>query len=163
MSLTAEQMLGMQRDLQIRYGGVDPGSLDGDMRADYIRTMILATEDELHEALAETGWKPWASSRHLNRAEYKGELVDAWHFFMNLLLVANITWDEFSLAYEAKNKVNHSRIDQGDGYDGIAGKCPGCRRDLGDLRKADPFRTFFARGASTFCSESCYLSDGAAQ
>lgn len=161
MTLTAEQMLAMQRTLQNRYTGKDPGSMVGDERAQYIRDMVLAATDELHEALSEVGWKPWASSRHVNRAAYMGELVDAWHFFMNLMLVANITWDEFAQAYMIKNKENIRRQELGDKYDGIDGKCAFCKRDLGDLIKADPsaearFVTVSnGKRSDEFCSERC--------
>jgi hypothetical protein len=159
MSITPEQMLAMQRSLQNRYGK-DPGSLVGDERAAYVRDMVLAVTDELHEALGETGWKPWASSRHLNRAEYMGELVDVWHFFMNLLLVANITWDEFSDAYISKNAENIRRQELGLAYDGIQGKCPACKRDLGDIEKVNPGIVFLLYDEKTYCTEFCALEDG---
>lgn len=112
-----EEMLKMQEDLQRKYnGGFAPQDLEPEKKIEFIRTMMLATEDELHEALRETTWKPWSTSarlRLINREQYKAELVDAWHFFMNLLLVANITADEFFNEYLRKNGINHDRKDNG--------------------------------------------------
>jgi dimeric dUTPase (all-alpha-NTP-PPase superfamily) len=123
-------MMATQTDLQRKSYGADPADLAGDERAQYIRDMMLALEDELHEALAEVGWKPWATSRHLNRDAYLGEMVDAWHFFMNLLRVAKIEPAELFAGYMEKAARNAKR--QADGYDGVAGKCPGCGRALDD-------------------------------
>lgn len=114
-----EEMLKMQEALQTKYnGGERPGDMVGAARMNYVRTMVLATEDELHEALRETQWKPWShhsgsSFSNIKREEYKAELVDAWHFFMNLLLVADITADEFFNEYLRKNGINHDREDNG--------------------------------------------------
>jgi dimeric dUTPase (all-alpha-NTP-PPase superfamily) len=111
-----EEMLRMQEELQRKYnGGFAPQDLEGERRIDFIRTMILATEDELHEALRETAWKPWSNHliRGINREGFLSEMIDAWHFYMNLLLVANITADEFFNAYLRKNQINHDREDNG--------------------------------------------------
>ena len=111
-----EEMFRLQEALQTKYnGGERPGDMVGAARMNYVRTMVLATEDELHEALRETSWKPWShhTLHNINREEYLDELVDAWHFFMNLLLVANITADEFFNQYLRKNQINHGREDNG--------------------------------------------------
>jgi len=133
-----QMMLKMQHELQLHMKpvGRDPMKLEGDDRAAFIRDMTLALEDELHEAMNETGWKPWATSRHVNAEEFTKELVDGWHFFMNLMLtgaaVLNMSipdyCDHFTKAYLAKNAVNLNR--QETGYDGVSGKCPKCKRDL---------------------------------
>ena len=112
-----EEMLKMQEDLQRKYnGGLSPYELEPQKKIEYIRTMVLAVTDELHEALRETAWKPWSTKarlRLIHRENYKNELIDAWHLFMNLLLVANITADEFFNEYLRKNNINHDREDNG--------------------------------------------------
>jgi dimeric dUTPase (all-alpha-NTP-PPase superfamily) len=80
-----QMILDNQRKLQLKSYGVDVSTLDGEERAAYIRNMSLALTDELHEALNETGWKPWATSRHLNRAAFAGEMIDVLHFWVNLI------------------------------------------------------------------------------
>jgi dimeric dUTPase (all-alpha-NTP-PPase superfamily) len=111
-----EEMLRLQEQLQVRHlFGLKPGDLRHAERAEYIRAMILATTDELHEALREVAWKPWSKRPvgEMNRQNFVDELVDAWHFFMNLMLVGEITADEFFTAYLRKNNINHGRIDDG--------------------------------------------------
>lgn len=105
-----------------------PGELSPDERAHFFETMFVGTTSELVEASNEIGWKPWASSRHLNREEYMGELIDAWHFLMNLFLIAEATEAEIRDKYFAKQKVNIQR--QNKGYDGVTGKCAHCHRDI---------------------------------
>lgn len=110
------EMLMMQLELQRRYYDKAPAALAGDARKDYIRTMVLATTDELHEALRNAPWKPWSKTNEWlfdEKIRFTDELVDAFHFFMNLMLVAEISAEELFVEYCRKNGVNHGRIDEG--------------------------------------------------
>lgn len=121
----------IQRAFQARlHSGVFPADMPQVLRMSYLRTQALALTDELHEALAETGWKPWATSNHLNRDAYAGELADVFIFFMNLMLTADITPSELMDLVKAKQIKNMQRQD--DGYDGVATKCPQCKRAYDD-------------------------------
>ncbi len=124
-------MFHKQEELQRNAYGKSPLEIEDDEeRVRFIKDMVLAAEDELHEALAEVGWKPWATSRHINEEAFKGELVDLFHFFMNLCLVVKMTPQELHERYAEKRERNIKR--QQEGYDGIAGKCPYCKRGLDD-------------------------------
>lgn len=125
---TFEEWIMRTRVLQREAFGVDPVKLEGKEREEYIRWNVLAAEDELHEALGEVSWKPWASKEYFNRDEFVGELVDVLHFVGNLLAVAQVTGTELTTRYSGKQQKNRDR--QRDGYDGVTGKCPGCKRDL---------------------------------
>jgi NTP pyrophosphatase (non-canonical NTP hydrolase) len=121
----------IQRAFQARlHEGQFPASMSEVDRMEYLRTQSLALTDELHEALAETGWKPWATSNHINRDAYAGELADVFIFFMNLMLVADITPSELLALVKEKQTKNAKRQD--DGYDGVTTKCPGCKRAYDD-------------------------------
>lgn len=125
------EMLRAQLELQRQSFDVDPTTLEGEERAEFIRWNVLALEDELHEALNEVGWKPWASDRSIDRDLFLKEMVDAWHFFMNLLLVGSSTEPDllaeiFTSMYQEKRQVNADR--QAAGYTGTD-KCPQCGRD----------------------------------
>lgn len=126
------EMFERQDALQI--GAYEPHTSPRDFTQEakiaFIQTNILALTDELHEALGETGWKPWATSKHINVAAYKGELIDAWHFFMNLCIVVGMTPEELYMGYLVKRGKNIKR--QEEGYDGVSMKCPGCHRALDD-------------------------------
>lgn len=125
------KMLEMQRSLQLRYNnGKAIEDFSDAERMEAIRDNILACTDELHEAMAETGWKPWATSNHINVKSFHSEMVDAWHFFMNLMLHSGMTADDLYQGYVDKHQTNIKRQD--DGYDGITGKCPICKRAYDD-------------------------------
>lgn len=94
----------------------DPHRMSRPDAIEFIRWNVLALEDELHEALQEVGWKPWASSNHINRDEYVGELVDALHFFINLCLIVGVNPEELFERFMAKNEKNARR--QMEGYTG---------------------------------------------
>lgn len=122
-----ERMLELQRDLQVKSFGLDPAELfDDEERIEFIRWNFLALFNEINEALQEIGWKPWAISRHVREDEVLDELVDAWHFFMNILWAtygqhvlgdAGALADAFTERYLRKREVNAQR--QRDGYTGI--------------------------------------------
>lgn len=90
----------------------------------------VAITDELHEALGELGWKPWANSDHINHDAIKGELVDAFHFFMNMCFIAQVSAEDLIQGYIKKSGINEQR--QEAGYDGVSTKCPKCKRALDD-------------------------------
>jgi len=123
-------MLSMQRQLQEKSFKTNFESMSQEHRLQFIKDMSMALSAELQEALDETGWKPWATSNHINEAAFKGELVDAFHFFMNLMLIVGMDVEELFERYMRKHQVNADR--QAAGYDGVATKCRGCRRALDD-------------------------------
>lgn len=127
-----------QYDLQKDSFGLDPLKLEGEDRLEYLRWNALALENELHELLQETGWKPWSTSWHVNEEEALQEFADLVHFALNVaLVIAPRGWSPDDVAativdrYFKKREVNAER--QENGYDGIAGKCPGCHRDLAEI------------------------------
>jgi len=162
-------MLAAQERLQREAYHRDITNLSQSARVAFIKNMVLAATDELHEALNEVSWKPWASGDPtINDDAFFAELVDLWHFVMNLLLVAHPGWTpaqvatELSARYQLKNRKNLQR--QRDGYDGT-NKCPNCRRALDD--DAVMCRRYtadeYADGPAEFvCQPSgvCYYADG---
>lgn len=125
-------MLDRQHRLQVESFKKDPCLLEGEELIEFIRWNMLALEDELHEALQEVNWKPWSTAPREIRdvRAYLKELVDAFHFFMNLLLAASPSSadaaDEFSTLYFEKADRNAQR--QEEGYTGLD-KCAKCHRD----------------------------------
>lgn len=158
------EMFKMQHTLQVKsMKDGDPTMLRGDDRATFIVWNTTAAVDELHEAMAETGWKPWATSRHVNGEAMTKELVDAWHFIMNLMMIASselhMTLDEYAeffyRKYIDKNAVNAARM--ADGYDGVSTKCPQCKRELSETNLT-LHRMIDLNGVeTTVCSPRCLL------
>jgi dimeric dUTPase (all-alpha-NTP-PPase superfamily) len=124
-------ILNSQLALQKKAFKVDITELDGEQRAAYIRDMCLALTDELHEALNETGWKPWATSRHFKREAFLSEMIDVLHFWCNLVLLTGATENEIVEMYDAKAMKNAKR--QLNGYDGVKDKCLTCGRAFDDF------------------------------
>lgn len=89
-----------------------------------------AAEDELHELLAETSWKPWAKGDRLDLEAARGEFIDVWHFVLNIANILGLDEDAIAERYAKKRGVNIAR--QEAGYDGVSTKCPGCKRALDD-------------------------------
>lgn len=128
------EMLRAQEDLQVESYGGSPATFNTGNKIKFLKDMVYALEDELHEMMNEVGWKPWATSRHIHEDPARSELVDAWHFFMNLMLVLGVTPEALEEAYFTKRALNAKR--QAEGYDGVEGKCPKCKRALDDIATA---------------------------
>jgi len=96
----------------------------------HTKDMVLATQNELHEFLGEIGWKPWATSRHINVEAAKSELIDTFQFFMNLCFIVGMSAEELMFLHAEKLKKNYQRIE--DKYDGVSTKCPICKRAYDD-------------------------------
>jgi dimeric dUTPase (all-alpha-NTP-PPase superfamily) len=145
------RLFDMQGTLQHRMG-YDFGVMDGTALVDYIRLNVLALTDELHEALGEIHWKPWATAPpgFRDRERYVEEIADALHFLLNLCLAGRISADELMSAFEGKNAVNHQRQDAG--YTGLE-KCGWheCSRSLDD--RLNIF--VLPEGPEEFCSAAC--------
>lgn len=123
-------MLNMQSELQEKSYGKRLEELQGEERIEMFKQMYIALVDELHEALGEMGWKPWATKKHFIDLAVQGELIDAWHFFMNLIILSGMDPEQMFQKYMAKHRTNVQR--QVEGYDGVSTKCPRCKRALDD-------------------------------
>lgn len=134
------EMFELQGNLQRETYGAHPsdilepiqyvGTNEYPNRIQFIKDMCVALGDEMSEFLGEVGWKPWATSRHINFEAAQSELVDAFHFFMNLCMAVEMTPDMLFEKYKAKRLKNIKR--QEEGYDGVSTKCPSCSRALDD-------------------------------
>lgn len=135
------RMIAAQKDLQVRVYGHNFKEMTLQERVDFIKENVLALTDELHELLAETSWKPWAKSEFLHVEKARSELIDAWHFMMNIQIALSY-WlspddiaEQMATMYELKRGINEQR--QEDGYDGRSTKCPGCNRALDDVMSTE--------------------------
>jgi hypothetical protein len=112
-----EYMFKQQRELQERLGVYDKTKDTNIMMQHYIDRMLLAIHEEAVEIGRETlskhdvmpfGWKHQITGTDEN---YRKEIIDLWHFTMNLWLVIDGTADEFFEMYLKKNKENRVRQD----------------------------------------------------
>jgi hypothetical protein len=130
-------MLEMQRSFQEKLNGYTLEEQTEEQRITNFKISMFALIAELYEAINEMGWKEWATSRHINRDAAVKELIDAWHFFMNLLLHMGVDSDELYEKYVTKLATNIER--QENGYDGVATKCLNCQRALDDMDAKEVF------------------------
>lgn len=109
-------LLDSQRKFQLKMG-YDFNILTSQEKAKYIKEMMLWTIDELSEALHELPYaKDWSkkydkSDYNHNQQEilFKEEMIDALHFFINILLAVGMNEEEIIKMYCEKNKVNYER------------------------------------------------------
>jgi dimeric dUTPase (all-alpha-NTP-PPase superfamily) len=152
-------MFALQHDVARKVDRDPLALVDPDERIQYVKDMTLALIAELHEMLNEIGWKPWATSNHINEAAAFGELRDAWQFLMNLMFAVTLKTpyelaDELYVAHARKTVINVDRARNG--YDGVAGKCPQCHRDLGEVEVKEVIATSTQR-VDLHCPCGAYL------
>lgn len=124
-------LFNAQRKIQVLAYGKDPADItDPAERIQFIKDMHTALTMEMGEMLDETGWKPWATSNHVNEEAGQGELADVLLFFINLCLAFNASPEVIAAKTFEKMQRNLDR--QLAGYDGVTGKCVRCKRALDD-------------------------------
>jgi hypothetical protein len=111
----------------------DPRLLvDIEERIQYVKDMVLACTDELHEVLKEMSWKPWAQKQFINEDAAFGELRDALQFVLNAMFAVTQLnppdlADKIHVEHAKKVIVNLERARNGE-----APKCAMCGRALDD-------------------------------
>jgi hypothetical protein len=125
-----DDVFGRQADFQRHINAHPEDIVEPQEMIDYIIYMKTALEHELAEMLQEIGWKPWATSRHINIEGVKSELVDTFQFFMNLCFAVGLSATELVERHQNKLKINYERANNG--YDGKSTKCGWCGRALDD-------------------------------
>lgn len=115
-----KEIMSKQLELQTRLG-TDFANMEPADRAQFMRNHRGYMEDETAEALYEMPYyKMWKDYSNMSDEAYqvawqkvRMELIDALHFFVNLMLCAGMTAEEVHYMYMAKNKENHRRQDEG--------------------------------------------------
>ena len=82
----------------------------------FVRDIALRGVEEMFEALQHLkNWKPHRVTevKEFNRDEFLEEMVDAFNYFFSLLILMDITAEEFFEAYENKDKIIHERLRSG--------------------------------------------------
>lgn len=74
---------------------------------------VTSIISELGEVLKEyQGWKDWKRKKVTNEENLLIEIVDLWHFIINLSLYLGYDSDEIYNGFLTKNKINHDRQDK---------------------------------------------------
>ena len=78
----------------------------------HARLMFIGIITEACEALETLDWKPWKKNTGVDiRASenFKEEIIDLWHFVINLTLTSGMDAKETIERFKAKNKINKKR------------------------------------------------------
>lgn len=115
-----DEMLDMQAAFQLR---LDPDFYQKSTkeRVAYIKEHSIHLNQEINEMLYELPFfKPWKNYEDMSNEDIDAafrkarmECVDAWHFFMNIMIMLGFTAETFYNTYMAKNRENHRRQDAG--------------------------------------------------
>jgi dimeric dUTPase (all-alpha-NTP-PPase superfamily) len=108
--MSLKLMFKKQEELQQRLGTFP---LTNENKQEFINIQTLALLDEVHEALRETPWKPWKKNKLYNEQLFQEEIVDVWHFLINLTIASGLNHETIVEKFLNKNKENHKRQDGG--------------------------------------------------
>lgn len=99
------------------HGGLEPhlrGDLDHRQVQRVLREFAGYTVEELYEAINNLKNKPWKQTDTPTDVEaFKEELADAWHFFIELHILAGIDPEEVFRMYFRKTFINVNRQQNG--------------------------------------------------
>jgi len=86
----------------------------------YLNQNFLALHEESVEIMRETAYKNpdfvkfgWKKHQVMNLEKAKDELVDLWHFVMNISIAIGMSSDDFYARYCKKNTINVVRHESG--------------------------------------------------
>ena len=113
-----QEMFSKQKVLQIKLGMYPFENFKA--KQEFINLNTLAAIDELMEAIRETSWKNpayikggWKKTQSFNNEKFKEEIIDIWHFLINLTIAARMDEKELVKRFINKNLENSNRKDRG--------------------------------------------------
>jgi len=87
--------------------------INNPINIELIKNQILALYDEVGEALREVPWKPWKLNQKFNVKKFRIELIDIFHFLINLFLLSGMNSRQVINLFKNKNKINVNRQQNG--------------------------------------------------
>lgn len=78
-----------------------------------VRDTVLKGVEEMFESLQHIrGWKPHRMTEisEFDRGSFLEEYVDAFNYFLSVLVMLDVSADEFFEAYEKKDSIIHDRL-----------------------------------------------------
>ena len=117
-----KEMFNKQEILMQRYAKNDqsfpnwPIDLRSKNDQKFVRNILLNCSEEIFEALRHfKNWKPHRKTEitTFNRDEFLEEMVDAYKFFTEALILCGVTPEDFVGAYNSKDTKCHKRLNEG--------------------------------------------------
>ena len=93
-----------------------PVDLSSKQSQQIVRDLALKGVEEMFEALGHLkNWKPHRTTeiKDIDRDEFLEEVVDAFNYFLSMIVLVGVKPDEFFQAYLSKDKKIHARIKDG--------------------------------------------------
>lgn len=117
------EMLSKQYELQASLYGAEKLSkimFDKEARVQYIKEHSIHLNQEINEMLYELPYfKPWKDytsmgpeAQEIAFQKARCEMIDAWHFFMNIMLALGFSPEEFVAMYFDKHAENLQRQEE---------------------------------------------------
>ena len=88
--------------------------MDGAPKEKHISGLCVATIHECVELQRLTNWKWWKAPTEFNENEAREELIDIWHFVIQMSMVMGMRPEDIVMEYRKKHEVNRER--QRSGY-----------------------------------------------
>lgn len=108
-----DEMVALQLKLMNKLG-THPMIMNLSEREQETKEQILAMQAELIELLNEINWKPWKKKqKKVDQHELRFEIIDLFHFLLNIAIIWGMNSEDIAAYYRAKNKENHRRQDNG--------------------------------------------------
>jgi len=106
-----KELFELQRGLQKKI------DFNGMSHMQYIRLMFIGIVTEACEALETVEWKPWKQKRQTGIGVEKNEslrkeIIDIWHFLINLTMASGMDAENVLEMFKAKNKINMKRQEE---------------------------------------------------
>jgi dimeric dUTPase (all-alpha-NTP-PPase superfamily) len=79
----------------------------------FVTEQATAMFVETGEMLQETNWKSWKKPSPINNKKFKEEIIDMWHFMLNISLAAGMDAQEILERFTDKHITNNERQDGG--------------------------------------------------
>jgi len=93
-----------------------PIDLSDKVSQQHARDMALRGVEEMFEALQHLkNWKPHRVTQvtDFDRSEFVEEVVDAFNYFLSVLVLTGVTSEELFEMYKKKDSIIHNRLDTG--------------------------------------------------
>lgn len=112
----------IQKDLQEHIGRTTAPAYTHEEMIERFRDEQLAITNELAEIWDQLPWKHWKVDHRARRpkmldphtlTEIQFELIDIFHFFLNMCIATGMDWQRFCDLYMTKMRENHDRQDRG--------------------------------------------------
>jgi len=118
-----DHLFDLRKDFMHHLEKIKPGSypswpldVSEKMSQQLIRDLALKGVEEMFEALGHLkNWKPHRDTENpeFDRDEFVEEVVDAFNYFLSMLVLVGVTSDELYDAYCAKDEKIHNRLKTG--------------------------------------------------